>query len=66
MLGVLSMRVWKEGLIAPRIEAPTESALPGPSSAPHAHVAVVVGNLQDTYQQFQYQVSAKLARWGPA
>ena len=24
---------------------------------------MVVGNLQDTYQQFQYQVSAKLARW---
>jgi len=24
---------------------------------------VVLGNLQDSYQQFQYQLSCKLARW---
>lgn len=26
------------------------------------HVAVVIGSLQDSYQQFKYQLSAKLAR----
>lgn len=62
MLGVLSMRVWKEGTIAPRTEG---KVAPGGASPPPSasNVAVVVGNLQDTYQQFQFQVSAKLARW---
>lgn len=58
MLGVMSMRVWKEGMITPRLEPEGGGALP----TAHSQVAVVVGNLQDTYQQFQFQVSAKLAR----
>lgn len=67
MLRVLSMRVWREGLVAPRGDADTKAPFlqarqPGKGAASHEPVAVVVGNLQDTYQQFQYQVSAKLAR----
>lgn len=67
MLRVLSMRVWREGLVAPRGETQAPGASPRPKrslngGASHEPVAVVVGNLQDTYQQFQYQVSAKLAR----
>jgi hypothetical protein len=34
------------------------SLSPGGSSS-----VVVLGALQDSYQQFQYQLSAKLARW---
>jgi len=73
MLRVLSMRVWREGLVAPRGETEAKGGASPRPQAPAAkvggaqeHVAVVVGNLQDTYQQFQYQVSAKLARWGAA
>ena len=73
MLRVLSMRVWREGLVAPRGETDAKGgASPRPQAAPskvggaQEHVAVVVGNLQDTYQQFQYQVSAKLARLVPS
>lgn len=67
MLRVLSMRVWREGLVAPRgdmeVKGPFhQSRQPSKATASHEPVAVVVGNLQDTYQQFQYQVSAKLAR----
>lgn len=61
------MRVWREGLVAPRGESQAQGQSPRPKrpqnlGASHEPVAVVVGNLQDTYQQFQYQVSAKLAR----
>ena len=48
MLGVLG-RTWKEGAI--------EGAAPGAAAQ-----GVVIGNLQDSCQQFQYQLSAKLAR----
>ena len=48
MLGVLG-RTWKEGAI--------EGAAPGATAQ-----GVVIGNLQDSCQQFQYQLSAKLAR----
>ena len=71
-----ALRVWRVGLVAPRGDTeakggasprPQPAAGGGPSGKPgvggvQEHVAVVVGNLQDTYQQFQYQVSAKLAR----
>ena len=67
MLRVLSMRVWREGLVAPRGDTDAkglspQNRQPGKGATAHEPVAVVVGNLQDTYQQFQYQVSAKLAR----
>lgn len=58
MLSVLSMRVWREGMVGPRVDAKDSAA-----AGRQGHVAVVVGNLQDTYQEFQYQVSAKLARY---
>ena len=50
MLGVLG-RTWKEGAV--------EGAAPVAAAK-----GVVIGNLQDSCQQFQYQLSAKLARWG--
>jgi hypothetical protein len=67
MLRVLSMRVWREGLVAPRGDTEVKGGISprmqqGAKAGTQEHVAVVVGNLQDTYQQFQYQVSAKLAR----
>lgn len=48
MLGMLS-RTWRAGAI--------KGAAPGA-----AVEGVVIGNLQDSCQQFQYQLSAKLAR----
>ena len=72
MLDILSKRIWKDasrqtskgmaGVITDSATA-VATAITGPADT-EGRVAVVIGNLQDSYQQFQYQLSAKLARWG--
>ena len=63
LLDVLSGRIWKDSLKESKgAAADASAALPGQNEQNHPRVAVVIGNLQDSYQQFQYQLSAKLAR----
>lgn len=63
MLEVLAGRVWKEG------ERGTETVgtvpKPVPGGRPQSRLLPVVGSLPDSYHQFQYQLSAKLARYVP-
>eukprot|EP00891_Asterochloris_glomerata_P001080 jgi/Astpho2/1080/fgenesh1_pg.00017_%23_19_t len=73
MLDILSKRIWKDtsrqtskgmaGVITDSATA-VATAITGPADT-EGRVAVVIGNLQDSYQQFQYQLSAKLARDHP-
>ena len=64
LLDVLSSRIWKDTLRDSKATAAVGAAANGGQSDEErqARVAVVIGNLQDSYQQFQYQLSAKLAR----
>ena len=63
LLDVLSSRIWKDTLKDSKVAAPESgTSLPGQTEQNHPRVAVVIGHLQDSYQQFQYQLSAKLAR----
>ena len=64
LLDVLASRIWKDSLKSSKASAPGQAGLPlrRSSDASHGPVAVVIGSLQDSYQQFQYQLSAKLAR----
>ena len=63
MLDVLSTRVWKDGRASsPRPVPPQQPEAGSEIETSQGRVAVVIGNLQDSYQQFQYQLSAKLAR----
>jgi len=62
LLDVLSSRIWKDIKDTKVASAEAAAALAGQPSDP-GRVAVVIGNLQDSYQQFQYQLSAKLARY---
>lgn len=60
MLEVLACRVWKDG------ERETESGVTVPKPVPgrpQSRLLPVVGSLPDSYHQFQYQLSAKLARY---
>lgn len=63
LLDVLSSRIWKDTLNKSKATA-AAGAVGGGQSEDESQpkVAVVIGNLQDSYQQFQYQLSAKLAR----
>ncbi len=61
LLDVLSSRIWKDSLKDTKA-ASAEAAAAQASEQHPGRVAVVIGNLQDSYQQFQYQLSAKLAR----
>ena len=64
LLDVLSSRIWKDIKDTKVASAEAAAALAGqPSDQNPGRVAVVIGNLQDSYQQFQYQLSAKLARY---
>ncbi|KAL0053523.1 hypothetical protein WJX82_006983 [Trebouxia sp. C0006] len=66
LLDVLSSRIWKDIKDTKVASAEAAAALAGqPSDQNPGRVAVVIGNLQDSYQQFQYQLSAKLARDHP-
>ena len=71
VLGVMSVRLWH---VPPSDGKPPRpgKALPGGGGALPAsnqpkgrseRVAVVIGNVQDAYQQFQYQLSMKLAKY---
>ncbi len=71
VLDVMSERLWH---VPPSDGKPPRpvKAIPGGSSAspaspmpkgPADRVAVVIGNVQDAYQQFQYQLSTKLAKY---
>ncbi|KAK9867850.1 hypothetical protein WJX84_002781 [Apatococcus fuscideae] len=73
VLGVMSVRLWH---VPPSDGKPPRpgKALPGGGGALPAsnqpkgrseRVAVVIGNVQDAYQQFQYQLSMKLAKEHP-
>ena len=64
LLDVLSSRIWKDTLKKSKATAAIDAAASGGQSHEESQprVAVVIGNLQDSYQQFQYQLSAKLAR----
>lgn len=64
LLDVLSSRIWKDTLRDSKATAAVGAAANGGQSDEERQprVAVVIGNLQDSYQQFQYQLSAKLAR----
>ena len=64
LLDVLSSRIWKDTLKNSKAAAAVGAAASGGQSNEESQprVAVVIGNLQDSYQQFQYQLSAKLAR----
>ena len=64
LLDVLSSRIWKDALKDRKALTPHSAAPSGVDESGHSRVAVVIGNLQDSYQQFQYQLSAKLARYG--
>ena len=65
LLDVLASRIWKDSLKSSKASAPGQAGLPirRSSDVSHGPVAVVIGSLQDSYQQFQYQLSAKLARY---
>ena len=64
LLDVLSSRIWKDFKDSKAASAEAAAALAGqPNDQNPGRVAVVIGNLQDSYQQFQYQLSAKLARY---
>lgn len=64
LLDVLASRIWKDSLRASRASASGQAVDMTAQSVDlsHGRVAVVIGSLQDSYQQFQYQLSAKLAR----
>lgn len=66
LLDVLSSRIWKDALKDRKpanMQGSTASGQADEHSMPRN--AVIIGNLQDSYQQFQYQLSAKLARDHP-
>ncbi|KAG2450803.1 hypothetical protein HYH02_004640 [Chlamydomonas schloesseri] len=80
MLHVLSLREWQQPATAPLPSASTEllggagggagsgvdgSEAGGGGGALEEQAPVVVGGLQDSYQQFQYLLSCKLARDHP-
>ena len=63
LLDVLSSRIWKDALKDRKpgnVQGSTAYGQADEHSMPRT--AVIIGNLQDSYQQFQYQLSAKLAR----
>ncbi|KAK9829934.1 hypothetical protein WJX72_008722 [[Myrmecia] bisecta] len=61
VLDVMSSRVWRDASKAP----PRASDPGGLGDRGAARVAVVIGKSPDSYHQFQYQLSAKLAREHP-
>ena len=64
LLDVLASRIWKDSFNSSKASTPGQAAATAgqDSGLSHTRVAVVIGSLQDSYQQFQYQLSAKLAR----
>ena len=64
LLDVLSSRIWQDTLKNSKATAALGAVASGGQNDEESQprVAVVIGNLQDSYQQFQYQLSAKLAR----
>ena len=68
LLDILASRIWKDSLKdalkgSQGAVSGSNAVLTGPGSElGQGRVAVVIGSLQDSYQQFQYQLSAKLAR----
>ena len=66
LLDVLSGRIWKDSLKHGKTGGAEAGANLAANDQSHGRVAVVIGNLQDSYQQFQYQLSAKLARYHSA
>ena len=64
LLDMLSARVWKEGGETVAGVRPGTPLLPGQILHAGPQAAVVIGNLQDSYQDFQLRLSSKLARCG--
>jgi hypothetical protein len=62
MLDTLSKRVWNEGGETVAAVRPGTPLLPGQILHAGPQAAVVIGNLQDSYQEFQSRLSSKLAR----
>ena len=63
LLDVLSSRIRKDALKKSKATAAIGAVGGGQSEdESQPEVAVVIGNLQDSYQQFRYQLSSKLAR----
>ncbi|KAK9846072.1 hypothetical protein WJX84_000717, partial [Apatococcus fuscideae] len=73
VLGVMSVRLWHTPITDPPPKPPRPGkagvvgALPG-SGQPRSRtdrVGIVIGNVQDAYQQFQYTLSTKLSKEHP-
>lgn len=64
LLDVLASRIWKDTFKSTKASTSGTglNLTPQAVDGTHAKVAVVIGSLQDSYQRFQYQLSAKLAR----
>ncbi len=62
LLDTLSSRVWKEGGATVASVRPGTPLLPGQILHASPHAAVVIGALQDSFQDFQLRLSSKLAR----
>lgn len=62
LLDTLSSRVWKEGGKTVASVRPGTPLLPGQILHASPHAAVVIGALQDSFQDFQLRLSSKLAR----
>lgn len=63
LLDALSSRVWKEAGNTVASVRPGTPLLPGQILHASPHAAVVIGALQDSFQDFQLRLSSKLARW---
>ncbi|CAL8468215.1 g7754 [Coccomyxa elongata] len=65
LLDTLSSRVWKEGGTTVASVRPGTPLLPGQILHASPHAAVVIGALQDSFQDFQLRLTSKLARDHP-
>ncbi|EIE19264.1 hypothetical protein COCSUDRAFT_48883 [Coccomyxa subellipsoidea C-169] len=65
LLDALSSRVWKESGATVASVRPGTPLLPGQILHASPHAAVVIGALQDSFQDFQLRLSSKLARDHP-
>lgn len=64
LLDALSSRVWRESGATVASVRPGTPLLPGQILHASPHAAVVIGALQDSFQDFQLRLSSKLARCG--
>lgn len=62
LLDTLSTRVWRESGKTVASLRPGTPLLPGQILHASPHAAVVIGALQDSFQDFQLRLSSKLAR----